>query len=366
MTTPKASFLLSFSDRFRRRSGQRGQGMIEYALILILIAIAAVIAVTVLGQQTSDSFGSVTAGLAGSTHGGAPAAPKTAQTITITSTPVSPQAGGTYQMMATASSNLAVSLTTSSAACAITGTTVLLLAAGSCEVDVNQAGNATYAAAPEVTQIITVAANPNDDFTTAWSGDGGGNGWSVLGSQASIDSDETNQPGLTITASTPGSSYCPSWNTLSCDTEGIYKAAPSGPFTVTTEVNATLSNHWQEVLLFVGDADATDLLDVGVVQNSNGTDWVASQDMTNPEYVATHADVQVSQTEPIYLRLVVNSSTDIDVDYSYNGSGWTTLSTDITNASFSGGVTTVGLAVVNDSNSSQPPALFDWIHFTTP
>jgi Flp pilus assembly pilin Flp len=64
MTRPKASFLLRFSDRLHRRR-QAGQGMVEYALILVLIAIAAIIAVTVVGQQTSNAFSSVSSGLAG-------------------------------------------------------------------------------------------------------------------------------------------------------------------------------------------------------------------------------------------------------------------------------------------------------------
>jgi pilus assembly protein Flp/PilA len=68
MTTPKAPFLLRFSDRFRRR--QEGQGMVEYALILVLVSIVAIIAVSSVGQQTSNALASVNSGLSG-THSSA-------------------------------------------------------------------------------------------------------------------------------------------------------------------------------------------------------------------------------------------------------------------------------------------------------
>ena len=44
--------------------------------------------------------------------------------------------------------------------CTVSGNTVTLVAAGTCTVAANQAGNANYAAAPQVTQSITVSAAP--------------------------------------------------------------------------------------------------------------------------------------------------------------------------------------------------------------
>ncbi|MGH7746638.1 MAG: Flp family type IVb pilin [Candidatus Dormibacteria bacterium] len=41
------------------RSGERGQGMVEYAFILILIAMAVLIALQVLGHTTNDLFTNV-------------------------------------------------------------------------------------------------------------------------------------------------------------------------------------------------------------------------------------------------------------------------------------------------------------------
>ncbi len=60
--------------------------------------------------------------------------------------------------LATASSGLAVSYSsTTPTICTISGTTVTIVAAGTCTIAADQAGNATYSAAPQVTQSITIA-----------------------------------------------------------------------------------------------------------------------------------------------------------------------------------------------------------------
>lgn len=75
--------------------------------------------------------------------------------------------GGTGTVSAASTSGLAVSYTTSSPACTVNLTTGLVsaLAAGSCVIAANQAGNANYNAAPQVTQTIAVsAANQSISF----------------------------------------------------------------------------------------------------------------------------------------------------------------------------------------------------------
>jgi Flp pilus assembly pilin Flp len=47
-----------------RHQSQRGQGMIEYAFILILVAILLILAVQVLGHQTTQLYSNVSNGLA--------------------------------------------------------------------------------------------------------------------------------------------------------------------------------------------------------------------------------------------------------------------------------------------------------------
>ncbi len=83
-------------------------------------------------------------------------AAKTPQTIAFGAAPAL-TVGGTGTLNATASSGLAVTFTsTTTSICTVSGSTVTGVAAGSCVVAANQAGNATYAAAPQVTQTIAV------------------------------------------------------------------------------------------------------------------------------------------------------------------------------------------------------------------
>jgi len=84
------------------------------------------------------------------------------QTITFTSTaPAGAKVGGpTYTVTATSSSGLTVAFTIDAAAtsvCSISGSTVSFLAAGTCVIDANQAGNASYNAAPQAQQSFAVA-----------------------------------------------------------------------------------------------------------------------------------------------------------------------------------------------------------------
>jgi len=63
-----------------------------------------------------------------------------------------------FSIIATASSGLPVSLTsTTTPVCTLTGTTVNVIAAGACSITASQPGNATYAAAVSVTRSFTVS-----------------------------------------------------------------------------------------------------------------------------------------------------------------------------------------------------------------
>jgi hypothetical protein len=94
------------------------------------------------------------------------------QTITRTSTsPTSPAVGGTYTPTATASSNLTVAITIaagSSSICSLTTGVVSFNAVGSCVIQYNQAGDAGYAAATQVSESLTIGkATPT---FSSWSG----------------------------------------------------------------------------------------------------------------------------------------------------------------------------------------------------
>jgi pilus assembly protein Flp/PilA len=49
----------------RREDDEAGQGMVEYALILVLIAIVVIAVVAILGNQVSNVYSNVSSGLNG-------------------------------------------------------------------------------------------------------------------------------------------------------------------------------------------------------------------------------------------------------------------------------------------------------------
>jgi hypothetical protein len=84
-----------------------------------------------------------------------------AQTIGFTSTPPSPAGVGDpdYVVGANATSGLAVVFSadaSSAGVCAVSGSSVALVGAGTCTIDANQPGDATHQAAPQVQQSFTV------------------------------------------------------------------------------------------------------------------------------------------------------------------------------------------------------------------
>jgi PKD repeat protein len=83
------------------------------------------------------------------------------QTISFTSTPPSPAVAGgpAYTVAAATTSGLAVSFTSASpSVCSVSGATVSFLAAGTCTIQAEQAGDEAFFAASPVTQSFAVAA----------------------------------------------------------------------------------------------------------------------------------------------------------------------------------------------------------------
>jgi hypothetical protein len=84
---------------------------------------------------------------------------QTTQTISFTSTPPSyGDIGGTFAVTATGggSGNPVTFTSASPSICTVTGATVKLVGSGQCVIRANQAGNASYLAAPQITQTIKV------------------------------------------------------------------------------------------------------------------------------------------------------------------------------------------------------------------
>ena len=99
------------------------------------------------------------------------------QTITFAPIPSQPFGPSPFPIAATASSGLTVTLTSSTASvCTVSGLTATFVSLGLCTVQATQPGNASYSAAPAVSQSFTVtqgsqtitfAAIPNQPFGSA-------------------------------------------------------------------------------------------------------------------------------------------------------------------------------------------------------
>jgi hypothetical protein len=171
--------------------------------------------------------------------GGAPAA----QSISFTSTaPVNPPVGATYTPTATATSGLPVTFSlaaASGAVCTIGAANLVTFnATGSCVIRADQAGNASFTAAPQVTQAVSVVkADQTITFTAP--------GPRTLG-DAPFTVSATSSSGLPVSFTVPGGGPCTiSGATVTITAAGtcsitanqagnaIYKAAPS----VTRDVN---------------------------------------------------------------------------------------------------------------------------------
>ena len=84
---------------------------------------------------------------------------RAAQALSFSSAPPSAVVGGSATVLAQSTSGLAVSLSADAASagvCTVSGSTVTFVGAGTCVVDADQAGDATYAAATQVQQSFAV------------------------------------------------------------------------------------------------------------------------------------------------------------------------------------------------------------------
>jgi len=127
---------------------------------------------------------------------------------TITFPPIGSQVAGTsFALQATASSGLPVSFTPQTPSiCTVTGNTVTgftanLLVAGTCGIYANQAGNGTYAAAPQAGHAFLVTLHPQ---TITFSNPG----TQVLGAAFSLTSYATASSGLPVTFTSTTPSIC--------------------------------------------------------------------------------------------------------------------------------------------------------------
>jgi hypothetical protein len=160
--------------------------------------------------------------------------------------PSSGTVGGSATLLAIASSGLPVALSVDAASvgvCTLSGSTVTYAAAGSCVIDANQAGNATYAAAPQVQQKIAVAFGERRSQSISLTGPasgtvggsatlaatGGGSGNPVVLSVDAASAGVCTLSGSTVTYHNPGSCV------IDANQPGnaTYAAAPQAQLTIT-------------------------------------------------------------------------------------------------------------------------------------
>jgi pilus assembly protein Flp/PilA len=54
---------MAFLNRLTRRLQERGQGMVEYAMILVMVALVVLIALQILGRTTNNVYSNIANGL---------------------------------------------------------------------------------------------------------------------------------------------------------------------------------------------------------------------------------------------------------------------------------------------------------------
>ncbi len=154
------------------------------------------------------------------------------QAITYTSTAPSATVGGaTYTPTAISTSGLTVAITvdaSSSSICTISGGVVSFIAAGTCTLDANQAGNSNYNAATQVQQAVTVVT-PTPTTTVVYSSSNPSAASSSVTLSANVSSDNGTPNSGTVGFTSNGSSIS------GCTEESL----TSGIATCTTSILST-------------------------------------------------------------------------------------------------------------------------------
>lgn len=124
----------------RQEARQRGQGLVEYALILVLVAVVVIAVLTLLGPQVGNVFSRVNAGLGVATGGGGGGS-----TATVTNAGTQTHLGTIVTLNVTVSENTSITLTDD-----VSGNSKTVTCNGSCnptlDVGHTNSGNITVTA----------------------------------------------------------------------------------------------------------------------------------------------------------------------------------------------------------------------------
>lgn len=172
----------------------------------------------------------------------ASAAGTTSNTISASPAPGAGSARGTYKASATATSKdtVIISLDGASSGCSISSGKVTFTGAGTCVVDFNDAGNATYAAAAEIHQSIKVySANSISVSAAPRSGSAGGSyspGSVATSGDAVLRTLSSNSTGCSLSSGTvtfTGLGTC----------HVLFNDPGNGAFAAAAQVEQTISTH---------------------------------------------------------------------------------------------------------------------------
>lgn len=248
---------------------------------------------------------------------------KAAQVIDpISFTPSSLTAGGAATASALSTSGLTVSFsTTTPVVCSVSGSTITGITAGSCIITASQPGNASYSAAPDLTQSLTVTSS-NLTLTVITSGTGSGtinsnpSGIITCASGSSSGCSATLSQGATITLlpAADGHSLFTGW---------------SGSCTGTGDCILTVNDNSSATATFNINGQAT-VISGTIIQ------YGSLQDAYNAAYDGSTVAAHVHTfTENLTLNRPVNITLDLGknpADETYIGAatGYTTLNGSLT------------------------------------
>lgn len=195
-----------------------------------------------------------------------------------------------------------------------------------------------------------VPASPHasdDEFATL-------SGWTTLGTLDTLDATTFPSHVYMVRAS------------IGYAVNGIYKAAPSMPFTMTAKVSDWFCNsNFVSCGLMLLDSTPTALYTLGPVFGgyaSVPSDFAPAK-WTSRTARASAADfnTSVGLFGKFYLRFVVTNSTTVASAYSFDGKAWFTTHT-AQNPGFT--VANVGLNIVGHTAGGDVRAMFDWVRFS--
>lgn len=200
---------------------------------------------------------------------------------------------------------------------------------------------------------IAAGGGSDDEFDTTDTSDPM-TGWTTIGSPSTHDINSTALSHYYVKA--PASD-----NNL----HGIYKACPSIPFTMTaklTDAALAANFNYAGIAIAEGTPGKYELLGIAHATTtfSNVGRGLNHEAWTNRTTYGSTVATKQGFDAPIYLRIVVTSSSNVTFQYSMNGKLWRTL-TSARNPGF-----TVGSVAlfVSSQNASQAEAIFDWVRFT--